>query len=148
MNNTTAAITIHDAFSGPAIKRNKYIHGGFADRLVTKKEFKAWFMARPENKKCSGREVTRAFNEQIKEAGEKARRAAVQFFSDPNNIVIGNRVNKHGNKGALSYMMKNSIKETAPKGRTISSKQIKETITTLSEKDKEELLEQLMASLK
>lgn len=128
--------------------RKEYKNGGCAVKVIDKKSFKEQYLAKPENHGASNREITRQFNEYVKLEGERARQAAVSFFSDPDVLVNGARQNKDGSKGAVSFHRKSSIKEASDKRKaTVTKDQVTESIKKFTKADLELMQSQIQELL-
>lgn len=108
----------------------QYKNGGMAVKHMDKKTFKEQYLAKPENHGASGREISRQFNEYLKAEGEKARMAAVAFFSHPDVLVNGSRQNKDGSKGAVNFHRKSALKLPSDRRKaTLTPTQVVESIS-------------------
>lgn len=127
-----------------------YKNGGGSVRWKNKQEFKKEYLAKPENKLASSRDITLAFNAYTKTVGETARRQAVAFFSNPDVLVMGGRQNKDASKGAVNYQRKSSLK--VPKDNrkaTLSQEQVDEAVNDnkFTKADLEKMLDAIATKL-
>lgn len=134
MSNQVAVVSPTQSFvpiaqSIKGIVKN-YKNGGMAVKHMDKKTFKEHYLAKPENHGASNREVGRQFNEYCKVEGEKARIAAVAFFSNPDVLVNGSRQNKDGSKGAVNFHRKSALKlPTDRRKATLTPDQVVDSIS-------------------
>jgi hypothetical protein len=88
-----------------------------------------------------GNALTRAYNQHIKDNGKAMSSASVAYINQSGLLLKSVRSTK--NTVNMSFMKPESLKEGRRRGRTITTSQIKETISSLSEADKAALLDEL-----
>jgi len=130
----TSAIQPLQVMTGTLVVRKDYANGGGSVKWMAKADFKKQYLA--QHPGASGRKVTEAFNEKCKAEGEISRRRAVSFFSNPDVLVNGGRVNKTGDKGAISFCLKSAIKAPKSSGKkTVTADEVKSSLTKFTKAD-------------
>ena len=132
--NQALSLMESDAFLSCIEKNTKM---GTSQRLRTKKEFKETDDAYG----LKGNALSRAYNRYIKTSGSALTDAAINYLVKEKPPMKMGRVSK--NLVSMTFVRPEALVDKPDRGRNISTKQIVETVRTMSEADKAALRKEL-----